>query len=204
MRSEIPFSEQTIDQVDRVAKDAELDEIVIDRWHEVVSEVLLDILEEPGWMLDPAILGQEIVVGNKELLDDLNENPIESLDELPGEGIFVRSFIFRFLEVFSQKFDTPYVFRGGDLSDLENGIRGSFTFFFDEAKEHVTQSYIGERENPCLLALPVAAIVKHFKENTDFRLFAEQGFDGIFSASLEVILPYLPEDIIVYLPDIEK
>ena len=111
-----------------------------------IEEVKNDILNNPDWLLDSNIFDEDQVESNNNLLSALRENKISELDNLYDfsrtESVNI-AFVLRFLEVFSETYDFPYVWRGGSLEDVDKSIKGTFTFFVKEAKSFVMKSYTG-------------------------------------------------------------
>ncbi len=200
-----PISEVTKDKDDTRLKNL-VDEYEPDGWQKVVQEIAIDICLDPSWLLDKNSVDGYQVEFNQRLINLVEENGISSLDDLSKFRIDTNAkvaFVMRFMEIFSEKYDYPYVWRGGELDNLDGGVRGTFTFFAGEAKRRVKHSYGGDRRNPCLIGLPVSAIIEDFKSRKGrSALIAEHGWDGIFSASFDIsISGGLPDGTMIYLPD---
>src|SRR3989338_2717352 len=174
-------------------------------WKKTLTEVTNEVLENPGWLIEKEYLTENTIHFVQNLLNRIKSEGLKNIDQLiqiSHDQPSCNAFVVRFLEIFSEKYDFPYIWRGGSLSDVEGKLRGTFTFSVGEAKGFVHRSYDGPRLNPCLIALPVKAVVEHFKTSKSKWYFvAEHGYDGMFSGSFDCYLPEVPDGTIIYFPD---
>jgi|SRR3989339_392243 len=175
-------------------------------WKTTIKDVSRKVLADPGWLVSDEVFRKYELEKIKSFLSELSVDDLTSLDGLTsryrlGQYIF-EAFILRFIEVFSEEFNFPYVWRGGSLKNLEGGVRGTFAFDTDTAKSFVESSYDGLRENPCLIGIPISGIVDDFRKNPRPHVFLpEHNYDGMFSASFDLYLREVPDGTMVYLPD---
>jgi hypothetical protein len=176
-----------------------------DGWTKTVKDVTNEILNSPGWLESEKYLPSYTIYFTRKLLERIRSDGLERLDDLMKHVIdspACNAFVLRFMEVFSEKYNFPYVWRGGSLKDLDGRVIGTFTFFVGVAKDKVMNSYDGPRKNPCLIALPVKALIEGYKtQKSRCNFIFEHGCDGIFNASFNLLLPEVPDGTMVYLPD---
>lgn len=174
-------------------------------WAAVVGVVTAEICKNPGWIVDARYPPLDYIKRLKELLEKLQIDRLKDLDSLDRYHLEQRpkdAFVLRFMEIFSQKYNFPYVWRGGSLDNLNQGVTGTFTFIVGMAKSKVSRTYDDPRKEPCLIALPITALVEHFKKHPMISCFvAEHGYDGMFNTSFDISLPGIPEGTMIYQPD---
>lgn len=194
-----------IDQINiKPENEIELTDIVKrGEWEKHVHEILNEVTQNPDWLIDPALLPQEKIDQIKRGLDLAASKQPKDLSELLyllGDEKVTEAIVVRFMEIFSQKFSFTHIYRGGSLNDLIIGLHGSFSFLPDVAKGFIERSHKGERENPCLFALPVSSFVDFYKQSQDsVTMVQEQGFDGMFSSSIQMhMIDHIPDDLTIY------
>ncbi len=159
-------------------------------WKNTMREVFGEMNRDLGWLMTaPAIANfhKERFPG---LVAKIGDSKLESLDHLQGlanDSVRVEYVVVRFLDIFSEKYDMPYVWRGGSVDDLtNNGLNGTYTFNEEVARGYVMRGFAGvHRNNPCLYGLPVSCIVSQTAGEGRSGLMAEHGYDGMFSMSFD-------------------
>lgn len=198
-------------RISEVVKDSEDERLMLltgeSEWKNVVENVTEEILNDPRWLLSTDVFNTKQVEFNRKLLSGIKLNGLKSLDDvhlLSEDHKTSFAFVMCFMERFSITYDFPYVWRGGSLENMDNGLYGSFTFFVGSAKDLVEKSNFEKkkRKDPCLIAVPVSSIIQEYKKHWQVKVvLAEHAYDGIFNSSFELnIHTKVPDGTMVYFP----
>lgn len=173
----------------------------VEDWDEFESELLDELLDNPGWLLDKepelAQIALEVLRASRGSGEAIKDRLVEQVDERIIVPLFLRA-----IELFSKKEGFKYLWSSASYENVENQenfLMATFDISLDEAKKHYYSGLTGKRKEPCLVRLSIESLVNKYRLSGrhEMELFFEHAPESFFdSVDLKLDLDGL--DIVVY------